>query len=64
MRTFMLAETGLLRAEEADQLTEIGIPIVQLLAKHYHADTDHVRQMIAHGDVKAADVTAAMSRGW
>ena len=58
-----VAATGKLQGDELNQLSERGIPALQLLSDHLGVTTDEVRKMVSKGEVDFATFAAAMEAG-
>lgn len=58
-----VAATGKLQGDELNQLSERGIPALQLLSDHLGVTTDEVRKMVSKGEVDFATFAAAMESG-
>lgn len=58
-----VAATGKLQGDELNQLSERGIPALQLLSKHLGVTTDEVRKMVSKGQVDFKTFAEAMESG-
>lgn len=58
-----VAATGKLQGDELNQLSERGIPALQLLSDHLGITTDEVRKMVSKGQVDFKTFAAAMDAG-
>ncbi|MDK8345426.1 tape measure protein [Brevibacterium sp. UMB1308A] len=58
-----VAATGKLQGDELNQLSERGIPALQLLSKHLGVTTDQVRKMVSKGQVDFKTFSEAMNSG-
>ena len=58
-----VAATGKLQGDELNQLSERGIPALQLLSDHLGVTTQEVRDMVSKGEVDFQTFAAAMDAG-
>lgn len=58
-----IAASGRIQGEEINQLSDQGIPVLQLLSEHLGVTTQEVRDMASAGEIGFADFTAAMEGG-
>lgn len=58
-----VSATGKLQGDELNQLSERGIPALQLLSTHLGVTTEQVREMVSKGEVDFATFAAAMDAG-
>ena len=58
-----VAATGKLQGDELNQLSERGIPALQLLSEHLGVTTQEVRDMVSKGQVDFKTFAAAMDAG-
>ena len=58
-----VASSGRLQGDELNQMSERGIPALQLLSEHLGKTTDEVREMVSKGEVDFETFAAAMDAG-
>ena len=58
-----VAATGKLQGDELNQLSEAGIPALQLLSTHLGKTTEEVRKLVSDGKVSFDDFASAMEGG-
>ena len=58
-----VAAKGRLKGDDMLQLMSSGIPVLKLLADHFHTTTDDAQDMVTKGKVSFAEFAAAMQEG-
>ena len=58
-----VAAKGRLKGDDMLQLMSSGIPVLKLLADHFHTTTENAQDMVTRGKVSFKDFAAAMQEG-